>query len=223
MDVFVVIPAYNESRTIAGVVKDTKEHFDRVIVVDDGSSDDTRKLARKAGARVISHKVNLGVGAATATGVRFALNHGAEIVATIDGDGQHDVNDLVRVVEPVLKDEVDLCIGSRFEIYENAPFLRVIANKLLTLITIFFSSTRITDSQSGMRAFKTDKFRQMNLSMDYYSFCSEMFVEARKLDLRIKEVPIKMIYTEYSQGKGTHIFTPFFIIKDLIFKRLLEG
>jgi hypothetical protein len=81
----------------------------------------------------------------------------------------------------------------------------------------------MNDSQSGMRAFRTDKFRKMNLNMDYYTFCSEMFVEAMKLGLRVKEVPIKMIYTEYSQSKGTTIFTFIFIIKDLIFKRLLEG
>lgn len=223
MKVFVVIPAYNESRTIFKVVSKAKKHFRNVVVVDDGSTDDTYNLAERAGAVVLRHKVNLGVGAATGTGVKFAVEHGAHIVATIDGDGQHDVEDLLKVVKPVLDSKADVCVGSRFKSYKNAPFLRLVANKLLTLITIIFSDTRLTDSQSGMRAFRTDKFKKMNLSMDYYTFCSEMFVEARKLKLRVMEIPIKMIYTEYSRGKGTHIFTPLFIIKDLIFKRLLEG
>jgi glycosyltransferase involved in cell wall biosynthesis len=189
-----ILPAYNEEVSIGSMVLRARHYADRVIVVDDGSSDHTAEVAELAGAEVIQHKVNRGKGAALKTGFEF-LN-GEKVVVTIDSDGQHDPSDIPKLVEPILKGDADMVNGSRYinGNEKNTPFYRRLGQVVLDKATCLESGLDITDSQSGFRAFAADtknvfRFKQNGLAIE-----SEMLADAANAGLRIKEVEIGVRY-----------------------------
>jgi glycosyltransferase involved in cell wall biosynthesis len=222
MKVFVVIPAYNEGKVISDVIRSVRKKYKNIVVVDDGSNDNTYNAAKLTGVKVLKHVINIGVGSATNTGIIYAKKMGADIIATMDADGQHTVEDLVKVVNVVAKNEVDLCIGSRTLSSNDMPFIKKWGNKILTKLTNLISGGNVKDSQSGLRAFKASVFKHLDSDESGYGICSEMVILAEKNKLRIKEMPIKVRYTKYSKKKGTTPFTGLRIIKTLIFKRVFE-
>jgi glycosyltransferase involved in cell wall biosynthesis len=222
MKIFVVMPAYNEEKVIGDVIRAVKKKYKNIVVVDDGSSDKTSQVSRDAGARVLKHVINLGVGGATNTGILYALKKDADVIATVDSDGQHSIDDLEKVIEVIVRGEADICIGSRLLSSQDMPFFKKLGNKALTTITNLISGGKVSDSQSGMKAFKASIFKHLHSDESGYGICSEIVILAEENDLRVKEIPIKVIYTEYSKKKGTTVFTGLRIIKNLIFKRVFE-
>lgn len=226
--VALVIPAYNEATVIAHVIRDAKKTFAKtsfaadVIVVDDGSRDDTATVARAAGAHVIEHVINSGSGAATATGLSYADSNGYDIAATLDADGQHDAKDVLNGVERITKDEADLLIGSRIIQSGEMSLLKKVGNKGLSLITLFLFGINVTDSQSGMRIFSRRALEELRWKTSGYEFCSEMLWRANQVGLRIGEYPIKAIYTDYSKAKGQSNWNGFNIVKVLMRQRIVE-
>ena len=208
MKIFVIIPAFNEERTIGSVVESVRKELGkwagdfRVLVVDDGSSDRTGELARKAGARVVTHRMNRGLGAALGTGLRLAKEGGAEVVVTFDGDGQHDPRDIKRVLEPILVGEADFVVGSRLLGKKGMPVDRKIINWGGNLLTWLLFGVWTTDSQSGLRVLGRRAIEGLHIRTDRMEVSSEFFAEISRLKLRYQEVPIEPIYTEYSRGKG---------------------
>jgi glycosyltransferase involved in cell wall biosynthesis len=189
-----ILPAFNEEVSIGSVVLRTKRYADRVIVVDDGSSDRTAEVAELAGAEVIRHPKNRGKGAALKTG--FECLDGEVIVATMDTDGQHDPSDLPRLVEPILKGEADMVNGSRYinGNKKDTPFYRRLGQIVLDNATRLDSGLDVTDSQSGFRAFSgatkdVFRFKQNGLAIE-----SEMLADAANAGLRIKEIEIGVRY-----------------------------
>ena len=189
-----LLPAYNEEVSIGSVVLRTRKYADRVIVVDDGSSDRTAEVAALAGAEVLRHPENRGKGAALKTG--FESLNGDSVIVTIDTDGQHDPADIPRLVQPILRGEADMVNGSRYlnGDKKDTPFYRRVGQKVLDTATNFDSGLSVTDSQSGFRAFAANakdvfRFQQNGLAIE-----SEMLADAAAAGLRIKEVEIGVRY-----------------------------
>lgn len=224
MKTVVVLPAYNEERFVSGVIRSCLDlGFDQVIVVDDGSIDDTAKNAVKSGAVVVSHLINRGVGAATQTGLSAARMMGADIAVTMDADGQHLAKDIPSLVDSLDKNGADIVIGSRFLNRENSvPPVRRFFNLIANLITLMLSGTYVSDSQSGMKAFSKQVLERINITSNGYEFCSEIIREARYFGFKIVEVPISVNYTDYSMSKGQNFASGITTIFKLMIRTLMR-
>ena len=219
----IVIPAYNEEKTIRTVLSDIKKTnlISEIFVIDDGSEDKTFELALAEGAYVLRHPVNRGVGAATITGIMAALQTDAEIIVTFDADLQHDPKDIETLINPIINDVADATIGSRFllkESYKEMPFRKVIGNKFLNFFTSLIAGRKITDSQSGLRAFKRVILENLDIVCDRYAVSSELIVELSRKDLRTVEVPIRARYPEIK--RGTNLIAGIGIFLDLLLKKI---
>ena len=199
MKIIAVIPCFNEEHFIGDVVFETIKYVDKVIVIDDGSKDDTARIAREAGAEVISHPSCWGAGAATRTGFEAALKSGADIVVTLDGDSQHDPSEIPLLLRPLLQDDADLVIGSRFIKHKtNIPAYRELGVDFITWMYNLGTNVKVTDSQSGFRAHSRKLLGSVDIKHDDFSFSVEVLVKARKRGFRIAEVPISCLY--HDQG-----------------------
>jgi len=220
---YVLIPAYNEGKKIAEVMAGLRGYgFSQVVVVDDGSSDSTGDVARDAGAVVLRHHVNCGVGAATATGLAYLKKIDAVAVATFDADGQHRPEDLAAVFEPIHAGGTDVVIGSRMLNPEGMPLVRRIAQRLATVFTFLLFGQWSTDSQSGLKAFSRRAIEKIRLTTNRYEVCSEIIAEIHRRKLRMREVPIRAIYTTYSLGKGQGFAVGLKTLARLIVDRMLR-
>jgi len=202
MKTVAVVPAYNEGNTVSGVVRSLSGVVDEVIVVDDGSVDATGRAARGAGARVVTHVLNRGLGAAIGTGLAAALQSEAQLILTFDADGQHRAEDVPRLLESLKSGQADVTIGTRTKDRHLMPLSRRIANWLGNALTFALFGLWVQDSQSGLRAFTCEAAAVLDLRCDRMEVSSEIVREIRRNRLRLTEVPIKPVYTEYSMSKG---------------------
>ncbi|MDP3771587.1 MAG: glycosyltransferase family 2 protein [bacterium] len=200
MRTIVIIPAYNEERTVGEVVRSVREMIPDVLVIDDGSADATGDRARHAGAIVVRHCVNRGLGAALGTGIAAALRAGADIIVTLDADGQHDPADIAAVVAPIQAGFTDLVIGVRSD--ASAPVHRRWFHGIANFFTRMLFGVRCSDTQSGFRAFSRRAAERIEIRTNRMEVSSEILAEAVRHELRMTEVPIRTIYTEYSLSKG---------------------
>lgn len=216
----VIIPAYNEEGTIAEVIVRSLPYADTVLVVDDGSTDATAAVAACAGAQVISHPLNRGLGAAIGTGMQAARNLGADVVMTLDADGQHLPEEIPRFVE-ALGHGADAVIGSRMLTFEgNMPFLRRVYQRIGNVVTFLLFGKRVTDSQSGFRAFSARAADAMDLRTDRMEVSSEIISEIHRCQLTYAEVPITAVYTDGSLRKGQSFSVGVKTVAKLLLHRL---
>lgn len=223
LNTYVVVPAYNEEKTIGMVLERLLEYFKKseIIVINDGSKDRTKDIAEKKGVVVLSHLVNRGLGGALGTGIKYALLKGAEIVLTFDADGQHRIEDALKVMKPVIEGKVDFAVGSRLKgDVTQMPFVKRLGNSILDFITAAFAGKYVTDSQSGLRCLNRKCASKLRITCDRYAVSSEIIIEAAKNRCKISEVPIKAVYTEYTKKKGTNIIEGIKIAFDLIIEKL---
>ncbi|MEM4610735.1 MAG: glycosyltransferase family 2 protein, partial [Thermoproteota archaeon] len=190
------IPAFNEEKTIASVVVKAMRHVDKVIVCDDGSTDLTREIAEKLGAKVIAHERNMGYGSALNSLFNEAGVEDAEIIVTLDADGQHNPDDIPRVIEPILRGEADIVIGSRFldESGKQIPRYREVGVKTITKLANKASYSELTDAQSGFRAYSRKALEKLKPSEMGMGASTEILVKAYENGFRVKEVPVKIKY-----------------------------
>lgn len=219
-----IIPALNEEISIGSIVIKTKKYVDRIIVIDDGSTDNTAEIAQSAGAEVIKHPRNMGKGEALKTGFRIAKENGTKIIVTIDADGQHNPDEIPKMIAPILDIEADMVIGSRYLNGNNIPFYRRIGQRILDHATTTNSGIHITDTQSGFRAFSAGKTSIFRFSQNGFSIESEMLTDAASAGLKIKEVDIGVRYdvdcsTENPIKHGLKVLVN--ILQDMEFRKPL--
>lgn len=199
---YIVVPAYNESPVIKSAISSIKSAgYSNIIIVDDGSNDNTLNIVKQTGVLCFHHKINRGKGAAVKTGIEAARRQGADIIVTMDGDGQHDANDIKKLVKPIKDDACDVALGTRTINTSVMPLHKVIANKAGNTITWLLNGLWVTDSQSGFRAFSRLAANTINTQSSHYEYESEVIREIKKHNLRFSEVPIKVNYTKYSTNK----------------------
>jgi glycosyltransferase involved in cell wall biosynthesis len=199
---FIVVPAYNEATVIQDVIAEIRgAGYDNIVVVDDGSRDDTAELAQAAGVTTLRHRLNRGKGAATKTGIEAAKLLGADIIVTMDADGQHSPEDIIRLIEPIEKNHCDVVLGTRLKNPEGMPWYKILANKIGNLVTWYFYGLYVSDSQSGFRAYSRYASELINTKTDRYEYDSEVIREIYLYKLKYVEIPIQVRYTEYSMGK----------------------
>ena len=196
MKITIGIPAYNEEKNIAKIITKLKKITDSIIVCDDGSSDMTSEIAKNLGVIVISHKKNMGYGAAIRTIFEKSAEIGSDILVTFDADGQHRVEDISRVLRPLENSEADIVIGSRFlGKQSNVPNYRKLGIKVITQVTNSSIKTKLTDSQSGFRAYSKQVLSKISLSEIGMGISTEILIKASSGGLRITEVPITILYS----------------------------
>jgi glycosyltransferase involved in cell wall biosynthesis len=225
-NITVVLPAYNEEVSIGSIVLLTSQYADNVIVVDDGSSDRTAEVAGKAGAEVVRHETNRGKGAALKTGFTAAADLGADIIVTMDSDGQHNPAEIPLLVAPIINGCADMVNGSRYLSHtdKNTPIYRRIGQTVLDTATNMNSGLKITDSQSGFRAFAASTKDVFRFNAKGMAIESEMLADAGRSGLRIKEVEIGVRYdvdcstiSPIKHGLGVLVM----VLKDVEFNRPL--
>ncbi|MBU4332086.1 glycosyltransferase family 2 protein [Patescibacteria group bacterium] len=242
MKIFIIIPAYNEREAVNRVIE-RAQCYGQVVLVDDGSTDDTLKRVQSCGVLTLRHCVNCGQGAALKTGIDYALASGAEIIVTMDSDGQHRPEEIPQIVKPIERGEVDIVLGSRFlEVSTNGTphnSLRSYAGRakdhkdcmkfkipfskewLVLKPAIFFerlfTGLKLTDVHQGFRAMSREAAKKIQITQDKMAHATEIISEIKRNKLRCKEVPVTVVYNEYGQGMGG----AWKILKDLFFKKIV--
>jgi glycosyltransferase involved in cell wall biosynthesis len=199
---FIVLPAFNEARVIAQVISDIQQHgFPRLIVVDDGSTDGTAHIADRCGAYVLKHRLNRGKGAAIKTGMEAAKLLNAQIVVTMDADGQHQAKDIAVLINPIVERRCDVVLGTRQWGNADIPAQKALQNLAGNTMTWLMYRRWVTDSQSGFRAYSRTAMDLIDTEADFYDYDSEVIREIRTHSLRCVEVPISVRYTRYARTK----------------------
>ncbi|MGE2817611.1 glycosyltransferase family 2 protein [Mycobacterium heidelbergense] len=215
--VWIVIPAFNEAAVIGEVIGDVRSVFDNVVCVDDGSADDTGEIARRAGAHLVRHPINLGQGAAIQTGVEYARTQpGAGVFATFDADGQHRVKDVAAMVERLRAGDVDVVIGTRFAAPQGSrpPFVKRIVLRTAARLSRRGRRLGLTDTNNGLRVFNKTVADGLNLTMSGMSHANEFVMLIAENHWRVAELPVEVLYTEYSKSKGQPLLNGVNIIFD---------
>lgn len=220
----IVIPAFNEEKTIGIVLDSIPRRFPgvkelEIIVISDGSIDRTAEIALRSGVTLIEHSLNRGLGGALGTGFEYARRENFEAVLTFDADGQHNPDDIWPVLRPIVYGRADVVIGSRLKNSAGMPWYRKVGIWGLNLITAVFFWVWSTDSQSGLRAFNKKALTKIDIQSNKMEVSSEFFYEIGRKELKLVEVPIQSIYTNYSLEKGQKNINAFRIISKLIYRR----
>lgn len=220
--VFVVVPAYNEGRCIEQVVSEVRAMYPNVVVVDDGSTDNTLEAARRCATYVLRHLINRGQGATLQTGIQLALLSGARYVVTFDADGQHQVEDIQPMLEPIWRGECEITLGSRFLGQAvNVPASRRATLRLGVLFSQLAHGVKLTDVHNGLRAFSRRAAENIQITLDRMAHASELIDIIVRSGLAFREVPVQVRYTDYSMAKGQSSLGAFRIAFQYLLGRVL--
>lgn len=216
-DTWLVIPVYNEGQVIADVVEQALKVFPHIVCVDDGSRDDSVERILSTGAHLVSHPVNLGQGAALQTGLSYALAQpGAEYFVTFDADGQHQTGDAEKLVALLQEDAADVVLGSRFiEQNDQVPLLKRVVLRTAATISPTARRLKLTDSHNGLRGLNRKAALRMRITMNGMAHASEIVGQLARSDLRVAEIPVDILYTDYSRAKGQSLLNGVNILFDI--------
>jgi glycosyltransferase involved in cell wall biosynthesis len=221
--VWVVVAAFNEAVRLGMTLDALCRYCANVVVVDDGSADNTSALAMAYPVWVLRHIINCGQGAALQTGVDFALEQGAEVIVTFDADGQHAPEEIERVVAPVRSGQADVVLGSRFRGQAvGLPWTRWLVLKLGVLFTWAFSGIRVTDTHNGFRALSRAAAMKIRINQNRMAHASEILDQIRQHGLRYTEVPVTIRYTSSTLAKGQSSWNALKIVGQLFFGRFIR-
>jgi glycosyltransferase involved in cell wall biosynthesis len=223
--IFVIIPAYNEAGALPATIAPLIEAGYTVVVVDDGSTDTTQQVLKGLGAIVVRHAVNLGQGAALQTGMDYAFRHGAEIAVHFDADGQHPADAIPSLVEPILRGNADVVLGSRFLRPEDAaqtPRGRRVLLRAGIIVSGVFSGMWLTDTHNGFRALSRRALGEIQLRENGFAHATEILDLIRRKKLRYAEAPSAIQYSDYSRKKGQSFWNSLNIVFDLLMEKLFR-
>lgn len=222
-DVWIVVPVYNEGPVVGDVLRQLLEVYPNVVAVDDGSADDTHTQLLKTGATVLRHAVNVGQGAALRTGMDYSLSRGANILVTFDGDGQHGVSDIQKLLTALVEADADIALGSRFMGEPRGiPLGRRVLLRGAVAFTRIASGIRLTDAHNGLRAMRADAARELDISQPRMAHASEILHGIVRHNLRYVEVPVQVTYTARSRRKGQGTLDALNILFELFIQRLVR-
>jgi len=219
---YITIPMYNDEKMILNVIKDlNKAGYHNIVVVDDGSKDNGYEVVKKNTDAIITrHIINRGQGAALQTGMEVAIDRGAKYIVHFDSDGQHDVKDLDHMLETLIKGKYDIVLGSRFIQENKIPLKKRIILRLGIIFTFLLSQIWLTDVHNGLRVMTAQTAKKLDLQHDRMEHASEILDKVKSLNLKYKEVPVTIHYTDYSQAKGQKISNSINIAIKLISSKL---
>ncbi|HWU31951.1 MAG TPA: glycosyltransferase family 2 protein [Marmoricola sp.] len=225
-DVWLVVPLYNEGTVIADVVEDARRTFPNVVCVDDGSHDDSAIQAERAGAIVVRHPVNLGQGAALQTGIDYAkTDPRMRFVVTYDADGQHQASDVVAMLTRARENDLQVVFGSRFltDDHTSATGLKKLVLKAAVAFTNVTTHTKLTDAHNGLRVLRSDVVEQLEITQNRMAHASEIVNEIGAMRIngqpvRYAEMPVHILYTDYSMAKGQSLWNAVNILVELIWR-----
>lgn len=225
-DTWLIIPCFNEGSVIGDVITNARASFPNIVAVNDGSADNSAAAIHAAGAHLVNHPVNLGQGAAIQTGVEYArAQPGAKIFVTFDADGQHQVKDVVAMVERLRAEPVDIIVGTRFgrprSEDDQVPLIKRIVLKTVVALSPRTRRLGLTDAHNGLRVFNRTVAEQLNLRMNGMSHASEFVRLMDDHSWRVSEQPVDILYTEYSMSKGQSLFNGVNILADGLLARRL--
>lgn len=220
-ELYVVVPAYNEAPVVGAVINGLRALFPRVILVNDGSTDDTARAAADAGATVLTHPLNLGQGAALQTGIEYARRLGARYVATFDADGQHDPRDLPKLLRALQDTNADLALGSRFLGHAHGISWR--RRALLRSAVIFHGllyGLWLSDAHNGLRVLGPRALQTLELRQNGMAHATEILGWMKRYRLRFVEIPVRVRYTAYSRAKGQRGLQALKILSELLLEKI---
>ncbi len=223
--IYVVVPAFNERAVIRATVEPLLSRGYQVVVVDDASTDQTSGALDGLPVHVVRHSINLGQGAALATGMAYALGRGAGVIVHFDADGQHCPDDIAGIVEPILAGEADVVLGSRFLRPQDAQLVPAGRRWLLKLGIVFnglLTGMWLSDAHNGLRALGRPAAAKMQLHANRYAHATEILDQIRRNRWRYVERPCSILYTDYSRAKGQRASNAFNIALDLLVGRLFR-
>ena len=206
--IWIVVPAFNEGKVIRQVVQPMVREGYRVVVVDDGSSDGTIEQLGELPVHICRHVINLGQGAALQTGIQYAVQMGASFIVTFDADGQHRVEDVATILEPLLRGEQEVVLGSRFKSQGAAPGIPALRKFLLRSGAMFSRMAlglRVTDMHNGLRGFTAEAAQKLEITQNRMAHATQILHQIRSHRMSYEEVPVTIRYTEYSMGKGQRL------------------
>ncbi len=223
-NIFIIVPAYNEEKNLESVLSQLSKEYHNIILVDDASTDHTAQIAKKFPITLLQHKINRGQGASLETGNQYAFNNGADIIVHFDADGQFLVKEIKDIIQPIIQENYDVVLGSRFlEKKSKMPWLKKnLLFPIARLVNKIFGGINLKDPQNGFRAFQAQLTPKLRMHQDGSAHCSEFLYQVFKNKLKIKEVAVTINYQKFGQGlfngngRGTGGLK---IIKDLIFKK----
>ena len=222
--IIVVLPVYNEGPVIRQVITSLLKIVSTIIVVDDGSAVPVINQLHDLPIAIIRHKVNLGQGAALQTGLTYARKLNPDIVITFDADGQHNEDDIKNLITPIVSNNADVVMGSRFlpDSESTVPFARKITLQVGRIINFLLSGVLLTDAHNGLRAMNKAALEKINLTENRMAHASEFLFEIKKNKLRYKEVPVHIRYTDYSREKGQTGGDSIKVLFDLLLHKLFK-
>lgn len=225
-DTWLIIPCYNEGQVIREVIENARKTFPNIVAVNDGSADNSAAEIHAAKAHLVNHPVNLGQGAAIQTGIEYARRQpGAKYFCTFDADGQHQVKDVVRMVERLRNEPLDIIVGTRFGEAERedsqVPWIKRVVLKTVVMLSPTTRKLGLSDAHNGLRVFNKRVADEMNLRMNGMSHASEIVSTIADKGWRVAEEPVDILYTEYSMSKGQSLINGVNILADgLLAKRI---
>lgn len=223
-DTWLVVPCYNEGPVIREVLEHARGTFPNIVAVNDGSKDNSAEAIRASGAHLVNHPVNLGQGAAIQTGVEYARQQpGARFFVTFDADGQHQVKDVVQMVQRLREEPYDIIVGTRFGGQDNAqvPWIKRVVLKTVVLLSPRTRRLGLSDAHNGLRVFNKKVADEMEIRMNGMSHASEIVGMIDQHGWRVAEQPVDILYTEYSMSKGQSLINGVNILADGIVARRL--
>lgn len=221
----IVVPVFNEEEVLSSVLKDLKKISiqgieTEIVVVNDGSTDKTEKEIKRNQVKQLLHVINRGLGGALGTGLAYARAKNADFMITFDGDGQHNAKDVTKIIKPLFSKSADVVIGSRMLKKSEMPKDRLVINFLANLSTFILWGIWTSDSQSGLRAFNKKALTKIEINLNRMEVSSEILKEIKRNKLKLMEIPIKAIYTRYSQNKGQKLANSFNVFAKLLMHRI---